>query len=284
MLLVALPSLIKNRPKKGYLRQKVRVWFQLGALMLLLFIPLAVNYYTPEWNALLKELPIIRSSSNLFRWFCGYIPLVILGAALAFDRTAYIKKIRPYLASLGIVLVVYLNASIERDYKAIHRYNPTHIINAYQTSHATGQPVTISTITVIRDKNRRVTTPIGRNDTLVVGGSQLFCYEAMFGYRLENFPIKQLRPGSVTNVISDRFNLKDPACYVYAESNDCSPGDHFTSDRINDVSGLTSYMPYHFNMPVWQRVTNGLSLVTLIMVTTYMLLYCLKWLRGIFRD
>jgi len=42
-------------------------------LLLLLAVPLALNFYTQSWNAFMKSLPFFKSSSSNFRWFCCYI-------------------------------------------------------------------------------------------------------------------------------------------------------------------------------------------------------------------
>jgi hypothetical protein len=56
------------------------------ALVLVLCVPLALNYYGPAWNALLKRMPLLGSSITLVRAFCAYIPVVALLAGMALDR------------------------------------------------------------------------------------------------------------------------------------------------------------------------------------------------------
>jgi len=58
-----------------------------GGLALVLALPIALNVYAPEWHAVLKRIPVIASSSNLFRWYADYIPLLAVGAALALTRS-----------------------------------------------------------------------------------------------------------------------------------------------------------------------------------------------------
>ena len=48
-----------------------------GAIFLLLITPIALNYYNPNWNGLLKSLPLFGNSVTILRWFVIYIPVVI---------------------------------------------------------------------------------------------------------------------------------------------------------------------------------------------------------------
>jgi hypothetical protein len=73
-----------------------------------------LNYYTPQWNTLLKHLPILKSSSLLIRWVSLYIPVVILLAAVWFDRTVSPPPYQPTMVLLSLAVVVLLNAAAPR--------------------------------------------------------------------------------------------------------------------------------------------------------------------------
>ena len=106
--------------------------------------------------------------------------------------------------------------------------------------------------------------PQGRNDVLVQGGSQLLCYEPLFGYALEKFPIGTLRPGSVLAVRAGYLNLKNPVCYVYPLENACEPGEHFLVDQQEVAKAFSTYKPIPFRLPAWQKAANVFNLLTLV--------------------
>ncbi len=274
MLLIAAIFYIRAGINRGLFRQpKTEQWLSLCALLLILLIPLVLNYYTPSWNELLKNTPIIRSNINLIRWLCIYIPVIILISALALDITSGIKKLRIYFSAIGIIAVVIINANYDRNYYANQQYNPTPITEAFNRAQASNQAVAIQQITAFKDQTGRIAMPKHRNDTMIKGASQLFCYEAMFGYRLENFPLKQMRPGPVQQVINGTFNIKNPACYVYGDSNNCQPGDHFQLSQQSQAAAFASYQSFEFKLPVWQRIANGVSLVVLGAIMLFFLAY-----------
>ncbi len=274
MLLIAAIFYIRAGINRGLSRRpKTEQWLSLCALLLILLTPLAFNYYSPGWNELLKNTPIIRSNIILIRWLCIYIPVIILISALALDITPGIKKLRIYFAAIGIIAVVMINANYDRNYYASQQYNPTSITEAFNRAQASNQAVTIQQITAFKDQAGRIAMPLSRNNTMIKGASQLFCYEAMFGYRLENFPLKQMRPGPVQQVINGTFNIKNPACYVYGDSNNCQPGDHFQLSQQNQAAAFASYQSFEFKLPVWQRIANGVSLVVLGAIMLFFLAY-----------
>ena len=88
---------------------------------------------------------------------------------------------------------------------------------------------------------------MNRNDLVAYGASQLLCYVPIFGYSLEHFPIKTLRPGPALDEAAGVLNVKNPACYVYPKENLCVPGDHFAVSQKEDAIKFLSYEPFDFN-------------------------------------
>jgi len=105
------------------------------------------------------------------------------------------------------------------------------------------------------------------------GYSQLFCYDPIFGYRLENFPKKGLEPGRILKENDGYLNLKNPACYIFPNENNCMPGDHFTIDQKEEAIAFANYKPFVFNIPIRQRIANSISLFSLIFVVSFIGVY-----------
>ncbi len=92
------------------------------------------------------------------------------------------------------------------------------------------------------------------------------CYEPIFGYFGEQFPVKQLRPGPVRVPVGNRFNLKNPACYLFPRENNCQPGDHFLISQKADAENFINYKPIKFDMPVLQYIANWISLLVVLLL------------------
>ena len=85
--------------------------------------------------------------------------------------------------------------------------------------------------------------------------------------------------------ISDgRFNMKNPACYVFPSENNCIPGDHFRADQKEELLSFISYKGYLFSKPKTQHISNWLSLITFLMCGGFLLLCCLQGVRVSYRQ
>ncbi len=258
-------------------------WMSLGLLFLLLLLPLVVNYYSPGWNAVLKGVPVIRSSSILLRWFCVYIPLVILAASLVLERANWPKQMRRYVGGLALIGALVFNVFIDRAYYAAQPYDPNPITNAYLQSDATNWSPVITHIHAFVDQSGRLSAPLYRNNSLTRSGSQLACYEPMFGYGLERFPLLPLHPGEITAEQDGVLNIKNPACYVFGDVNGCAPGDHFLAAQIHEAQAFASYKTFEFKFPAWQRVANVTNLCTIFAILSVWTLYLFLFLKKLSR-
>ncbi len=234
-------------------------------LILLLFTPLAINLYESNWNALLKQTPVLSSSSFLGRWFVIYIPILAVAGALSFHLLAERLGRESRMALLAMSGVIILQATTDRSIYHQQHYDPNPVVNHYRaiTQDAAWQP-RIKLHSVYVDKHRKVTFPINRNDDLIDGVANIFCYEPLFGYRLERLPWKPLLPGDVLAVRNGLINIKNPACYVFPEENGCRPGDHCKASEMEKAGRFVTYRPFVFEISNRQRWMNRISLGALI--------------------
>jgi hypothetical protein len=234
-----------------------------------LALPVLLNWYTPTWNAFLKELPFLGQSSSMTRWLTVYIPIVVLVTSWAIDQPAWPRRMTRVIALVGMGAVVAFNALEDKSHYAIPEYFPEKIERAWRQVREGHLKPRVRMILVPRDENLEVHTPIGRNDSLAFGGSQMLCYEPMFGYGLESFPFKTLHPGPIDglgDVVKGYFNLKNPACFLYPAENECEPGDHYPIQRRDDALAFASYQPVAFAVPLRQRVANGINAAALLVL------------------
>ena len=280
MLLAGLPWMIKKIRSGGIFQHNgatrmVKIIF----LLVLLFIPLALNFYTPSWNAFLKSVPFIKNSSLNFRWFCCYIPVVILASCVVFEKiTAPIQRYRILMITAGILFVIITSAVKDRTFYRSQRFNPKFVLDAYHDLKAGKLSPEIKYIdeSVIKGND----TLVG-GDVLALGSSQLRPYEPIFGYRLENFPMKSLVTGEVMQVNADGYlNLKNPSSYVFPKENNCEPGDHFKSSETDKAENFRRYRKYPFEFSASQKFANVLSLGSLSVLFLYFIIFSIKNIAG----
>lgn len=240
----------------------------LTCILLLLALPLAMNYYSPGWNAWLKRLPILSNSSLLLRWFSVYIPASVVVASLALDRAAGLKPFRIWIAAAGIAFVV-IGATFAHREDDSQRYDPQPVERAYAEVRSGVLSPAITRISVPRNRAGREYPAKFRNDAMTEGASQLLCYEPLFGYRLESFPRGVLESGPALAEREGLLNLKNPSCYVYPDENGCAPGDHFAASQRDRAEAFASYRPFPFEISRRQALANRISVASLGIVACY---------------
>ena len=250
-------------------------WLYLAMIVALLALPLALNYYTPQWNALLKGVPILESSSSLFRWFSIYIPAVVLLVAIAVERTPALKRNAGWIAGISVPGILVLNIMTDRDFYHRQEYDPAPVLRAYGAVKANEWQPAITRLGAVVDARGRPV--MSQNDLLARGESALLCYESIFGYRLEAFPRKTLHVGAVMEERDGRLNIKNPVCYVFPRENGCTPGDHFGVGERAAADAFTHFRPYPFRAGVWQRAANWGSALSLAVVSVLLTLGCPAW-------
>ncbi len=243
---------------------------------LLLLLPVALNSYYPGWNAFLKQFPIIGSSSSLIRWTIAYIPVIMLVSSLVLEKMNLSGRFKKGVVFVCLAAIVLLNAFTDREYYHRQDYDPAPIAKAYKRVANGLQAPIIDRVVVCRNNDTgAVSMPIYRNDAIAYGGSQMLCYEAIFGYWLEFFTLKGLHPGSVLSLRAGRYNLKNPACYIWPAENKCQPGDHFKQTEKAAVTAFANYKPFPFKMPPFQKIANWINGIGLLSALLFVGLYYL---------
>jgi hypothetical protein len=231
------------------------------AVAFVMLIPIAINTYSPGWNALLKRTPLLMSASTLVRWFCLYIPLFALLGALGLARLPAHRQ--GVVSALACAVIVALNLAQDRSGISASPYDPGSITGAYAAIEAGELVPEIHDIAVMTTADRRVVLGINRNDAIAYNRSQLTCYNPVFGYRLETFPVRNLHPGPVRETADGYFNVKNPACYVFPVENRCVPGEHFRVEQAAAMERFVHYQPFGFAFSRAQEIANASSVLAL---------------------
>jgi hypothetical protein len=231
----------------------------IAALLMLLAVPLLLNWYVPAWNALLKQVPLLGSSTTLVRWFIAYIPVAVLLAALSFDELVTApSRIVTMVAILATIVLP--NWLVDKS-TYIGHYDATPIVTAWNR----GIVAPVTTIVANPAATPERTVARGANNAIATGASQLYCYQPVFGYQLETFPFGNLHAGPVTDRAADgSFNLKDPACYLFPGANACRPGAEFRADQVAVAAAFSAYEPIPFARPGLQVAAGWANLAALI--------------------
>lgn len=236
----------------------------IAGIAITLLIPIALNYYSPAWNDFLKSVPIVKSFSLFVRFYAVYIPLIAIWAALALYR---LPKHRPLVSAVVIACIVATNYYHDKSY--YHNQSQPLDPALIKIHHVAWQanPALMPTIGQVTNSTGvnfgDEIVPI-KNESFLLGATNMNCQNDMFGYRLEEFPKRELLMAetSVFETTDGRFNLKNPACYVFPDENNCEVGDHFLLSQESELKQFTAYQNYEFAMPGYQRFLNMLSLLS----------------------
>jgi hypothetical protein len=227
-----------------------------------------VNWDARGLRWLMLHLPIVRAMPIMLRFWTVYIFVLCLSTALLLDYLVSPDLVSPDLGSRDLARALWSAAAIaltivqcgatDVSYYVDQSYDPAPIGTAHQKVRAGGA---VPAITRIADPwlvdGRLVRTYTARNDTLVEGVSDVPCYEPMFGYKLQIFRMGRLASGPVLEAKDGRLNLKNPACYVFPDANNCEPGDEFTIAQTEAAAAFVGYRPFAYAWPLWEYVAAG---------------------------
>jgi len=267
LLLVAAGLVMGRRAGRDQMLA-MRTWLaespvRTSASILLLLVPLALNLYTPSWNAILKAAPVLGDSSNMVRWLVIYLPVLCLLAGWAWRHLERVHLVPLLTLIIGLAAQQYyiLNDRLGGEAGA---YDSSVITKPWQSGNIKPVVAVGAPIKTTKDGQKRPIV-VSNFDHLFVGGSSnALCYEPMFGYRLETLDRRFLRISTINVPDQNGFlPVKNPSCYVYPEENSCRPGAHFTADQFADLQILTAYgdLPAKSSAP--RRFLNFVAAVTL---------------------
>ena len=234
----------------------------MALLAVCLALPLAFGTWSPGWNAFLKSLPILGSASFPFRWLIAYLLPVAVLIGLALDHARWNGTRTAGLAAAACLLMMVVLAAAEprqfylkQDFDA----RPVIMIDGLVRSGkiTPGIKQLGAGVEIRMSTGDRIA--LRSNSTFLMGVSQVFCYNPIFGYRLEKFSAKGLVGGDVLQARDGYLNLKNPACYVFPEENGCKPGDRFRESQLEQAKRFVTYQPFDFAISKRQEWANRIT-------------------------
>jgi hypothetical protein len=275
-----LPGLRKaaatTRPKVNASKSATYI----AILVLILLIPSAFLWFNPQWNSLLKTLPIINTTSYPFRWIVIWIPVACIAGAMAWQAAENAtRNSRLRLAGLAVFCLAMLIESgmTNREYykdPGMQNYDPQWVNDAW----VNGKQGNIPPITgLVADRSFSQ----NRNDYMVIGKSFIQCYNPAYGYLLETLPIGRLRPGRLALEEQDGFlNIKKPACLIWPEENGCTTvGEEYRVQEREQAQLFLQRRPIEFEVSTGQRIANGINVLALLVMVAGFLVFAATHIR-----
>lgn len=250
------------------------------ALVGLMLLPVALNLHWAPWTAILERTPYVRNSSLLLRWITIDIPILAVLAALALDALAPRVRSRLWLAGVAAVAVVGQQALAAASVELSPRYDPRPMSAAHAEAREHGTVVPITVLGRMVDAGGHTVAPLHRDDLMLHGASQILCYEPLFGYDLEHLDVRSLRLDEVSAEHDGRLNMRDPACMLYPEHNDCGTDGRFATSRLAELQAFAAYRSIPFGAPGSHAVAVGFSLAAWVALLAALVALSGLWLWG----
>jgi hypothetical protein len=248
------------------------------ALVVLCAIPLALayNFKSPALAAFIRKIPVIGSHTHFTTWFMIFMPPLILAPPVILDNPR-IKSIGGALILIGLLELAAQTAWRDRAVYKRQYYDYHPITDSYRAARAGQFTPGVNELEkygrVMRSWAANSAAPLGGDDSLTRNASAMLCYEPIFGYWREKFPLGTLKTGPAMAEEGGRLNLKNPACFIFPEENGCKPGDHFTTGQRNEAESFRLYKPFEYRSPAWQRMANWITAVSALLSIGSLALY-----------
>jgi len=257
-------------------------------MLLITIVTISVNVSGNELGNFFHKLPVVKSTWNYFRLFLVYILPIIIISCLLIDKINLSEKNIKIFTVCCLLIIILQNYIYNKDFYYKQNYNPVDFEKFHQDKEKI-QNIKIEKGALFLDKEGKLISDMQRNNMFLDELSPLFCYQAMFGYKF-NLPRKKLIFNEkneinenlflITNdpklINNDELNFFNPSCFIFPNENNCQPGDVFKKDQIKELDQFLNYKTFEFKMSKSQKITNYLSIISLIISMIYIIYYLIK--------
>jgi hypothetical protein len=260
-----LYQIAKSRPVIS--RNKV-----IAALMLCLGIWLATDLTLARgWlYTIIKPLPVLRSLHANVRYTSAFIlPLAILGTYilnLIFKGNKWLNTVA-FLIGLSTLAMLSLYLTIPEDVH-IRSFNLNSALPVYAQIDK-GWNFALQNVAEITDMQ-----------VFRQADSNLASQDPMFGYEGEFFKPKAV-VGPILAIHDGRYNLTNPASYVFPEENNLQPFDLFRENQKADLALFINHRQPNLVISNWQKIADGVSLTAFVGSVLVLLVTLIKESRKI---
>ena len=228
-----------------------------------------MNSHNEQLTALLKKIPILRDSSNMLRWSCLYVPAFSILAGYSLKN---VKAFTPIgfacTVFITITVIGFQQMVITKNLVAKETFDPSTLLAGWATKPSDIPKISNLGILIKKqpDGSVRAIHAPQYDYVFLDGASNVTCYEPVFGYRLENFPVTSVSRGSIYQARGGRLNIVNPACYVYPEENNCKPGDLFKTGQKSVLKQLINRQPMPAKISLARRISEWIAMFTLVFI------------------
>ena len=260
-------------------------------------IPIFLNVNFLSQFQLIQKIPILNSTWVNVRFMSVYIlPIIIISGFIIENLNINVNQ-KKYLAILMIFFL--LTQNVIRD-KSWHindqKYDTKNVID-FSLKLKTGKNLEILGPAALMDKFGSLKKINNRNDMFFFAYSPIACYQATFGYGLEELNAKKIVFNSKKTLQDDSYILysnkldkKDghfmffnPSCFLFPEENNCIPGDTFKIAEKEKLIKFTNYKKFKFKQNNFQMVANYVSIFTFIGCLLYLIYHLIMYIYNFSR-
>jgi hypothetical protein len=220
----------------------------------------------------LRQLPILSSLHVNARYAAAFLfPLSLIAAVIynSWTKEWSPKKSTFIFILVNIITLLPLSAFLMfKDDMQARYYDITASTTIYQSIRA-GEKFEV---TAVRDQ-------VSNTQSVQVGVSNLSLYDPIFGYGLENFH-PEIKAGSIWDVSDGYYNMTNPSGYVFPESNNTRPFERIRVQDREELVSFANYLQSEWKIPVYQRVCNWISTLTLAFVVFFLCVYSFQVLKN----
>ncbi|MBF0363224.1 MAG: hypothetical protein HQK49_19535 [Oligoflexia bacterium] len=238
------------------------------AILILLIIPVILNYHNDILYPFFKKIPIVNQLSAPTRWYAIYIPIIIFVAidiSRILPRLFHNSKVQIILISI-VCINFYLS---DRGHYQNEKYKANIILSAFADLDNFAKNHSITNILIPGFyKERKDLTALSLlfpNEPFIYKYTSTICYAPIFGYRLEILPKMKVKTGSVFLEENGFLNINDPRCYLFPQENNCKAGDRFKLTELDIVKNFVNYKEIPFKMSIMQMIANIISPASIVL-------------------
>jgi hypothetical protein len=220
----------------------------------------------------LRQLPILGSLHVNARFAAAFLfPLALIAAVIYDSWTKKWSQKKSTFIFILVNVITLLPLStyfMFKDDLQARYYDISASMSIYQ-SIKSGEKFEVTAIT---DQE-------SNTQALQDGSSNLNLYDPIFGYGLENFH-PETKAGSIWDVSDGYFNMTNPSGFVFPESNNTRPFERIRVQDRDKLMAFANYLQPEWKIPVYQKVCNWISALTLAFVTLILCIYSFRVLRN----
>ena len=270
--------------------------FAILAMFFLTFFVFSLNINESFLTTFFQKLPIVENTFLYYRYNAIFILPIIIITCFLINNLKFIKNNSKIIFLFFISIIFLQNYFYDKSYYHSQNYDLKNIDNSLAKEKGISS-YNIKKNAIMVDKNGKIKTSIQRNDYYLVGFSSRFCYQPIFGYKLENFPKNKMFFNERKRLDDDRFlitsdpkhlsngylNFHNPSCFLFPNENGCLPGDFFKKEEIKNLELFLNYKKFKFKQSKLQIISNYISVIILLLFIFFIIFYLFRFLLICFK-